>query len=200
METGKFWVAILVCLSAGMCGHKYQRKQRKKLRRWWRTNPDAASSTRFRSFNSIAWRFPPILYSIFFPSSPNFSRCHFSLLSKCTVLSQPFVLSLSLLLSILHRPYMGYSQTKHIKTLGSKSPVSTRHKTNSINLRALFAVRYRRHWLKSHSHDHEDIKTINTQISDNFLINLKIKAAQDTEQDNSAGKMNNRICPEIKYE
>jgi hypothetical protein len=78
---------------------------------------------------------------------PKSSRCHFSLLSKCTFLSQPFSLSVSL--SILHRPYMGCSQTKHITTSGSNSLVSTWHKMNSITLNALFSVRYRREWLTS---------------------------------------------------
>ena len=94
METGKFWVAMLVCLSVRMCGNKVIPKETKKEdERWRRTNPDAAYFKRF-SFNSIAWRFSPLLYSIFFPSFPKSSRCHFSLLSKCTVLSQPFSLSL----------------------------------------------------------------------------------------------------------
>jgi len=35
---------------------------------------------------------------------------------------------------------------------------------NSIYLKALFSVRYRRQWRKSQSHVYEDIKTINTDF------------------------------------
>ena len=191
METGKFWVAMLVCLSVGMCvrGNKVIPKETKKeVEEMVKNQPwrcifhkvqelqfDRVEISSYFVFHFLSL-FPqvfqmPFLAFIKVYSSLSALRSLFLFLSLSSL-----SLSLTLSLSILHRPYMGFSQTKHIKILGSNSLVSTRHKMNSINLRALFAVRNRRHWLKSQTQAYEDIKKIITQISDN-CSNLKIKAA-----------------------
>lgn len=89
---------MLVCLSEGMCDNKVIPKETKKEVEEMGEEPTLALHLPQDSGASIRSRGDFLLFCIpfSFPLPPKSSRCHFSLLSKCTVLSQPFVLSLSL--------------------------------------------------------------------------------------------------------